>query len=85
MLCLPRHCRILADVQLLVLITTPMLAQNMNLMVTALHCAAITGQFSCVELLIRAGADTRLRDGVSECSVERPVGEGRGFQGGILS
>ena len=61
---------------MLVLITTPMLAQDMNLKVTALHCAAITGQPSCVESLIRAGADTRLRDGVSECPAEVMAGRG---------
>ena len=53
----------------------------MNLMVTALHCAAITGQPSCVESLIRAGADTRLRDGVSECPAEIMAGREGGSEG----
>ena len=38
--------------------------QDSALKITALHCAAILGWVSCVETLIKAGADTSLTDGV---------------------
>ena len=39
-------------------------AQDKQLRVSALHCAAIGGHPAVTELLIKAGADLRLRDGV---------------------
>ena len=38
--------------------------QDKQLRVSALHCAAIGGHPAVTELLIKAGADLRLRDGV---------------------
>merc|ERR1719469_885089 len=45
-------------------------SRDPQLLVTALHCAAINDHPRCAELLIRAGADTRLRDGASDTALD---------------
>ena len=44
--------------------------QSRSLRVSALHCCAIGGHPGVAEILIEAGADTNLRDGVRLYTVE---------------
>ena len=50
--------------------TTLILRQSRSLRVSALHCCAIGGHPGVAEILIEAGADTNLRDGVRLYTVE---------------
>ena len=43
--------------------------QSRSLRVSALHCCAIGGHPGVAEILIEAGADTNLRDGVREVTL----------------